>query len=405
MSQVISPLRQSRPRTLHIAQVSATFPPYYGGTGAICYHNAQGLASLGHRVTVFTAAPPHTPVGASRDGEVEVVRLAAPYRIGNAPFSPQLFGSRLADFDLVHLHYPYYFGAEAVWRNQLRGVPYVVTYHQDVRLPGARDWLARLHHHSFGRLVLQGARLIMATSLDYAAHSRLADLAPRLKQRVVEMPNGVDTERFRPRSQAAARRTLGFSGQGPLILFVGGLDSAHYFKGVAILLHALRWLGQLAGSEATRLVIVGDGDLRASYEAQAQMLGLGSRVRFAGRVADDDLALYYAAADMVALPSVTAGEAFGVVLLEAMASARAVVASNLPGVRAVVRDEVDGLLATPGDDEDLAAKLYRLITYPNYRRMMGEQGRQGALARYSWPQLWPQLVEYYERALQGGQGE
>lgn len=401
MSQTIIAPTPQRIRPLRIAHVTATYPPYYGGTGAVCYHNAVGLARLGHEVTVFTAARDGETYRASTEGEIEVVRLAAPYHLGNAPFTPALFDARLRGFDLVHLHYPYYFGGEAVWRNHLRGVPYVITYHQDVKLRGARDLAVRLHHNSLGKLVLGGARLIMATSLDYAANSRLARLPRPLRERVKEMPNGVDTNRFYPQSQPAARRELGFAEHGQLILFVGGLDTAHYFKGVTVLLDAMHTLRRTAVSKQVQLVVVGDGDLRPTYEAMARGMGIDAAVRFAGRVEDRELPLYYAAADVVALPSTTAGEAFGVVLLEAMASARVVVASNLAGVRSVVSDEVDGLLARPGDASDLAAKLLALLATPQRMQAMGLAGRLKAEERYSWPQLIERLLQYYNLALGG----
>ena len=97
---------------LRVAQVTATFPPYRGGTGHVAFHNAAELARRGHTVHVFApgsaASPGDDPAG------VAVQRLAARFRIGNAPLVPHL-GGALVGFDLVHLHYPYYFGGEQVW--------------------------------------------------------------------------------------------------------------------------------------------------------------------------------------------------------------------------------------------------------------------------------------------------
>src|SRR5688572_3965141 len=118
---------------LRIAHVTATFPPQWGGTGNIAYHNAVELASRGHHVSVLTADYPVT--GAADPDGVDVIRFRAPFRYGNAPFLPGLWTRR--SFDLVHLHYPFYFGAEMVFlRRMLGGTPYVVTYHQDVLFSG-----------------------------------------------------------------------------------------------------------------------------------------------------------------------------------------------------------------------------------------------------------------------------
>jgi len=123
-------------------------------------------------------------------------------------------------------------------------------------------------------------------------------------------------------------------------------------------------------------------------------------VRFCGRVSDAELPAHYALSDLVVLPSTTMGEAFGVVLLEGMACGKPVVASNLPGVRTVVQDGEDGLLARAGDAEDLAAKLALLLEDPARCRAMGARGRAKVEARYAWPRIIEQLVGVYERVLE-----
>src|SRR5205814_1893675 len=161
--------------------------------------------------------------------------------------------------------------------------------------------------------------------------SRLAAQPP---ERLVELPNGVDVERFRPGlASGELRARYGLARMEQVVLFVGGLDRAHYFKGLPVLLRALARL-----PKDVALLVVGDGDRREAYARLARAAGLGRRVRFAGSVADAELPRHYALADLVVLPSTTRGEAFGLVLLEAMACSRAVVASRLPGVQAVVDD-------------------------------------------------------------------
>src|SRR5262245_47209165 len=116
---------------LRVAHVVATFPPHWGGTGNVAFHNALELARRGLDVTVLTAA---VPLGAWRDPpELRVRRLPTRFRLGNAPFAPGLLAA-LARFDVVHLHWPFIFGAELVWLAcRLGDVPYVVTYHHDLR--------------------------------------------------------------------------------------------------------------------------------------------------------------------------------------------------------------------------------------------------------------------------------
>lgn len=378
---------------MHIAHVTATFPPHYTGTGMVCYHNALGLARLGHQVTVFTArdAP---DAGESLEG-VTVRRLPALFRFGNAPFLPGLL--KMGRFDVVHLHYPFYFGSEMVYlKSVLGGVKYVVTYHQDVLFAGALRHPERIHHRLVGRRVLTRARKVLATSRDYAEASRLSELLRTRPGAVGVLPNGVDVERFHPNVNVGdLRARYGLDPEDRIVLFVGGLDRAHYFKGIPVLLEAVARVPDTR----VKLLLVGDGDLRPAYQGQAAALGLEKRVLFCGRVPDDALPAHYALCDLLALPSTTLGEAFGLVLLEAMACGKPVIASNLPGVRSVVSDGETGLLVTPGDAHDLTEKLCTLLDSPVRRQEMGARGRAIVEKTYAWRRIIPRLVAIYEEVL------
>ena len=382
---------------MRIAHVTATFPPYFGGTGTVCYHNAMGMAQLGHEVTVYTALKAGDRAHESDPPGVTVRRLPAIFRLGNAPFLPGLWG--LDGFDIVHLHYPFYFGAEMVYFNSFLGSSrYVVTYHQDVIFDGLLRFPEWLHHALLGRRILRRAKKVLGTSWDYALASRLGPLAEAQPELVDELPNGVDVGRFHPGVDGCqVRDRYGLRTGERTILFVGGLDRAHSFKGIAILLQALARIAD----PSVRLLVVGDGDLRRAYVNQVMELGLDAQVAFCGRVPDSDLPAHYAACDLLVLPSTTMGEAFGVVLLEAMGCAKPVVASNLPGVRSVVAHGMDGLLAEPGDVDDLTAKMQLLLDAPEQCREMGERGRAKVVEKYDWKAIVSRLDQIYAEVLAG----
>ncbi len=379
---------------MRIAHVTATFPPYLGGTGRVCYQNAIGLAGLGNQVEVFTAD--HPPGDHAYPSELVVHRLPVAFRVGNAPFMPELF-RRLRGFDLVHLHYPFIFGQEMLYlQSWRRGVRYVITYHQDVILDGVMGVGIRVHHAVLGQAILRRACRLMVTSLDYARSARIAPLVRAMGERVVEMPNGVDPDRFRPDLDSRdLRAAYGLAPEDRVVLFVGGLDTPHYFKGVDVLIRCMR----LIDEADVKLLVVGDGDLRPRYAALAQELGLGGRVIFCGRVSDEQLPAHYALCDLGVLPSTTMGEAFGLVLLEAMACGRPVIASNLPGVRSVVSDGENGLLSTPGDGDELAAKIRLLLGDPARRQAMGRRGRAKVEVKYAWPRINARLEQVYREVL------
>ena len=323
---------------MHIAHVTATFPPYRGGTGNVCYHNARELARRGHAVTVLTAAVPGAPAVEELDGFV-VRRLAAPLRAGNAPLLPELVPA-LRGFDIIHLHYPFFGGEITAAAAFALHTPLVVTYHQDVLLHGAKALVAAAITATLGRAVLRYAARVLYTSLDYSRHSSSRRLLHGREHSVGELPNGVDITRFRPGAPSPQlRRRFGISAEERVALLVARLDEAHHFKGVDVFLEALAQC-----PPTVRALIVGDGALLPAYRSRADQCGLGERVAFAGHVPDAELPDYYRTADVCVLPSVTMGEAFGLVLVESLASGTPVIASRLPGVRTVVDHGVDGLL-------------------------------------------------------------
>jgi glycosyltransferase involved in cell wall biosynthesis len=172
------------------------------------------------------------------------------------------------------------------------------------------------------------------------------------------------------------------------------LDQAHYFKGVDVFLKALARISpQIKG------VIVGDGNLRAVYEQHAKELGVSQQVFFAGRVTDETLQDYYRLADVTVLPSITMGEAFGLVLLESMSCGTPVIASNLPGVRTLFRDGEHGFLVTPGDEATLAERMAILAKNPPMVTRMGAAGRARVIERYTWEVAAEKLLTTYQEVL------
>ena len=374
---------------MRIAHVTATFPPYLGGTGNVCYHNGRELARRGHEVHVFTASVKGAPAQEVLEG-MHVHRLRPLLRLGNAPLLPQLATS-LGGFDLIHLHYPFFGGELAAFAARLRRTPLVITYHNDVLLTGAKAWFERILRWTVGRYALRSASRLLFTSRDYGQASNILPLLHGREKRFGALPNGVDTGRFSPgQAPLALSERCRLYPDDHAVLLVAALDRAHYFKGVEVFLKALTRL-----PPNVRGVIVGEGDLRSSYETVAQTLGLAERVHFAGRVRDEDLPDYYRLADVTVLPSLTMGEAFGLVLVESMACGTPVIASDLPGVRTVITAGQDGYLVAPGDGEDLAQKMAYLVDDPGRRAEFGQRGRAKVEEKYSLPEVTDCLEKIY----------
>ena len=175
---------------------------------------------------------------------------------------------------------------------------------------------------------------------------------------------------------------LGLDPELPIIAFVGGMDVPHAFKGVNELLTAFAHPHIAARAQ---LVLVGDGELRAGYEETARTLGIADRVHFLGRAPEEDLVRVYRAATVTVLPSTTEEEAFGIVLIEAMACGSPVIASALPGVRTVVSDGGDarGIAVPPGDVSALADALSRMLDDSAARDGYAAHALSAARERYS----------------------
>src|SRR5207247_4329691 len=129
-----------------------------------------------------------------------------------------------------------------------------------------------------------------------------------------------------------------------------------------------------------KFLLVGGGPELESLRRLAARLGVTDRVIFTDQVSREDLPPYFAACDLFVLPSVSRLEAFGIVALEAMASGKTVVVSDIPGVREVIEDGKEGLLADPVNPQDLAKKIRWLLTDPEARRAMGQRGREKGVA-------------------------
>lgn len=377
---------------MKVAHITATFPPHFTGTGNVCYHNSLELAKLGHDVTVLTANYPKVEYGYPEI--LNVKRLDPLFRIGNGPFLPGLL--KIKNFDIVHLHYPFFFGSEMIYlTSKLQRSNLVITYHQDLIGSGPLKYVFKMHNALLLKIIVNSAKKIFPTSLDYAKHSFIKKIVEKRPKDVTEMANGVDIEKFNPKIDGSEVRDRHRLGNGKVILFVGAIDRAHFFKGVEYLLKSF---SKLKDKDA-HLLIVGEGDLKSHYARMAGELNVSDRVVFAGRVTDEDLPKYYAASDMVVLPSVTMGEAFGIVLIEAMATAKPVIASNLPGIRTVVDDGQNGLLIGPRDIDCLASKISYLLDSRDLRRKFGKHGRKKVEEKYTWQKIGLRLEKAYLEVL------
>lgn len=320
---------------------------------------------------------------------VRVIKAARLANVSSAPISLSLIRwMRRLDADITHLHFPYPIG-ELAYLVAGHSRKMVITYHSDIV---RQKYLLQIYK-PFMRRVLARADLITVSSPNYIQTSPyLQPLA--VKCRVI--PHGADLSRFEPTpeiiQQAAAIRQRYH--QKPLLLFVGLL---RYYKGLAYLIEAMQQVD-------ARLLVVGQGPQGDEWRALSERLGLTDKVIFLGRVGDQELLALYQACDTFVLPSIHRSESWGAVQIEAMASGKPVICTELgTGTSFVNLDGVTGYVVPPEDSTALATAINRLLADPELRQRLGHNARQRAQQEFSATIMIERLVQFYREALSGNE--
>lgn len=293
--------------------------------------------------------------------------------------------------DVVHAHWVVPNGPIAALAAHRCRLPLVVTVHgSDVALAERSRLVGKLARWS-----------LLRADAATAASTHLLDRVARLigtQSSLKLVPLGTDLAAFHPDAAAAlrVRRSLHIAADEVLVLGIGRLID---LKGFDHLVRAIALVRERAPN--VRLVIAGDGDARAKLIDLSRSLGLADRALFVGMVSRDEAPGYFAAADLVAVPTVGHGESFGeglgYVVLEAQASGKPVVASRVGGLPEVVSDGETGYLVADRDPDGLASAIIRLAEDPEQRRRLGESARARALAAPSWDAVARMWVELYKR--------
>ncbi len=376
---------------MKIAQIVSTFPPYRGGMGNVAYSIADHLSRLSYDVTVFT--PKHSFSDSDITSYFRIVNCRPLLKFGNAAILPQL-AIRLLNYQIVHLHYPFMGSLLSVIIPKLikgEKQKLIIHYHMDLVGQGWRKAIFWVYNRLFLNLALRIADHIIITSLDYAEQSIINPYLTKHPEKFVEVPNGVDIELFKPHPKLPTLVKKYSLEDKKVLLFVGALDSAHYFKGVNYLIKAF----ELLNRKDVKLLIVGEGDLKRVYQELVESFNLSDQVIFVGYVPDEQLINYYNLSDIFILPSIDKSEAFGMVLIEAMACAKPVIATDLAGVRKVVEAKVNGRIVKPKNVEALTKQIEYFLESDKRRINYGQEGRKKVVNKYSWHKVVQEIIIIY----------
>ncbi len=380
---------------MKIAIVNSFYPPWRGGAETYVYNVAKVLLNRGHKVTVICSSDPLEP-GTYIESGIEVKRLRLVGRLYGTPIPIGLRKELCQlDADIFHANFPSpYFAFNVAVASFLRRIPAVLTWHNDLPTvsPGA-GVLVELHDRLILPNYVRKYRHIIATSERYAANSR--NLL-RFQDIVTVIPNGVDCERFNPHVESDdVKERLGLEGKF-VILFVAALTKWHRYKGLEILLDALRLVVQT--ERELLLIVVGDGELRSEFERLSQNLNVRKNVIFAGNVCDEKLPQFYAACDVLVLPSKDMSEGFGLTILEANAAGKPCIGTSVGGIPSVIENKFNGLIVRPNDSSALATAILKLAMNREKCSEMGRNGRRVALL-HDWKRITTMIGQLYLKTI------
>lgn len=362
---------------MNVLQVNKLYFPEIGGIERVVQNIAEGLPSR-YRVRVL-ASRSRGRSKRDRHNGVNVRKAASLGMALSVPISPTFpfhLRAELNDADVIHHHLPNPLSTVSQLANGTTDQSIVVTYHSDiVRQVAALDVYRPVLHRFLNRVdrILVTSDRLLSQSEVLAHHTKKCTVVPLS----IDVTT-VDSEEYTKPEREVSR---------PVVLFVGRLT---YYKGVTYLLKAMRRV------DAT-LLVVGDGERRASLEAQVDGDDLGDHVKFLGHVSEAELAGLYRAADIFVLPSVEPSEAFGIVQLEAMARGVPVVNTRLPtGVPWVSVDGETGLTVPPKDETALAEAINTLIEDDERRRKYGQQARARVEEVFTQEQMLQTIQTVYD---------
>jgi len=383
---------------LKVLTAAIRYPPSPGGAETHAHEVAKELVGRGHDVKVYTSdllrEHPFEHLDQPFDmvDGVPVVRKRA-YRLGEAFHYPMMPGQveiLREPADVLHSHSFGYFHTNVMAvRRKLRDTPLVITphYHPPETMQGGpvRHLLRRFYDNNLANWVFDQADIIIAVSrgeLSSMVH-HINDLS---KVRVI--PNGIHFTRFEELPEAGAfREPRGIA--GPMLLYVGRLAVN---KRMEFVIQAMPDL--LEAHPDLTLVIAGPDDgVGEEWKELASTLGVDGSIRFEGFLSEEDMIASYHDADVFVLPS--EWEAFGIVLLEAMACRTPCVCADRGGAPEVIDDGETGFVATYGDVDDWADKIGQLLGDDTLRRRMGDLGRRRVQERFVWPAIVDQIEEVY----------
>jgi len=377
-----------------IALVSPYDFAYAGGVNTHISRLQEHFVRMGHEVRVIAASS--KPLDRTEHGDVMLFGRPVPIRasgsVVRSPVSPRLvFSSRIGEvlrqekFDVIHIHEPLMPTLATAVLHHASDELIVGTFHAYRK----RSW-----GYPFWKPIILNKWFKKIDGRIAVSEAAMGFVSKYFPGEYTIIPNGIDVDHF-----ASDCGPLPEFCDGKLnILFVGRMEKR---KGFKYLLGAY----EKAKKEfpQCRLIVVGPESRQWEKHRKVAAKRKLEDVVFTGFVPYHELPRYYKSADVFCSPAVDK-ESFGIVLLEAMAASKPVVATNIPGYAAVISEGVDGVLVKPRSERALAEGILELLRDKDRREEMGAMG--AAKARdYRWEKIAQRVISYYEELREGRHSE
>ena len=394
---------------MKILQVVPYFPPAYafGGPVKAVYQTSKELVKRGHEVTVYTTDVKdfNSRLETNSDDAIDGIKI---YRFRNCSLTLvrklKLFVTldlisyakkRIKTFDIIHLHEYYTFQNTVIHRYAKKyNVPYILQAHGSISRVGALRMFKWLYDVLFGYRLLRDASKVIGLSRFEADQYRRMGVP---EEKIAIIPNGIDLSEYADLPpKGAFKRKFGIPEEKKIILYLGRI---HKIKGIDFLIKAYTHLINDMHYKDALLVIAGpdDGHLKEA-KSLTSALDISKHVLFTGPLYGQDKLEAYVDSDVVVLPS--RYETFPIVVLEACACGKPVIASEVGGLKDLIINGETGLLFEPENVKQLTRSIFSLLNDNNVAKEMGQKGKSFVRENFTVEKVVERLEKAYEEVVE-----
>jgi glycosyltransferase involved in cell wall biosynthesis len=369
------------------------YMPHISGITGYISENKRALVEKGHDVFIFTFGDEEY-----KDNEPNVIRSPGLPLLNTGYYISFNYSKQarklLRSMDIVHVQHPFLSGSLALRYCRPRCIPIVFTNHTRydlyarAYLPVLPDVIGETALEAYMPAFCRACDLVISPS----EGMRQVLKGMGVTTPIETVPNGVDLRPLKIAIQPIDRSELGLSSESVVLIYTGRLGPE---KNLPFLLRSFAGIAQ--AYEHVHLLLVGDGPERGNLENIVQSMNISPRVHFIGMVNRSDIYRYLATSDAFVTASVT--EVHPLSVIEALASGLPVMGIDSPGISDTVEDGITGLLVKEEDLAAFTAKLVRLISEHEWRKQMGNRGRQAA-ENFSIERTSERMVELYKKVVE-----